>query len=860
MSIARLMQQAAAGAAPDGVSYSYNDVLYTGKRQYVAIGSYILFAEFANSGTQIKSTDLSGEITYELAVPYDVSTGVTVSSVNWVNIDQYTNATKNTFSARGKFVRYDIPASIAYHYEGTQKTEIFGGLDGTTGDNLPLVSSSSSPFGEEPNAGLITASVYVKKADGGVAVAQTGHSLGKIYLRNYATATTDVISSFSTLDIDLVALDINSISLMSFAANGQTISLIARRASSTSQYDAHTWTLATPFDLSTVGSVTTSLSSASSAFSIQNGQVVNDHSDTSGKLVYWGGYGDMKTMAYTVDGDASTYSVFSTGNRSQLGNYYSVNMLRAYFDNGNYLLDLSYIGSGLAYGPVTPPYSWQWQDRAFTDGSNATINWAGSTELTYSPPQDGQMNAARTVLYGGFYSSTLRLNSRPFGTAGDPTTLGSSGSPAGSSSVNFTGWVGVSSAYSMWLDRDANKVHLMDGGNPSGTYFIFDLNADGTFAGTWDASPTGFSAGDFYLYKHMQPLTPSGEYFVYRANDETQFFVIKLNVPYNPIQGHTVVKTVEVKGIYPNGVVQYRAGEMGKMYVQDSIAFFTEHSANKTVRIDITIPGVLPAPAPSWTNPDLANASYDSVSLGVNPQDTQPTAVTFNNDGSKMYMIGITGDSVYQYSLSTGFDLSTASYDSVSFSVQSQDLNPFELNFNTSGTKMFVLGVNGDRIYQYTLSTGFDLSTASYDSVSFSVNPQDGTPYSFCFSPDGTKMYVAGVVTDKAYQYSLSTAFDISTASYDSVSFSLSAQDANPYGIKVGYDGTKLYMVGVSTKSVYQYSMSTAFDLSTASYDSVSFSLASQASSPLALVFNNTGSKMYITDNSSDTVYQYSTA
>jgi hypothetical protein len=150
----------------------------------------------------------------------------------------------------------------------------------------------------------------------------------------------------------------------------------------------------------------------------------------------------------------------------------------------------------------------------------------------------------------------------------------------------------------------------------------------------------------------------------------------------------------------------------------------------------------------------LASASYDSVSFSVASQATIPFDVTFNTDGTKMYIIGYTNDAVYQYTLSTGFDLSTASYDSVSFSVASQETGPSSVVFNTDGTKMYIVGITNDTVYQYTLSTGFDLSTASYDSVSFSVASQDITPYGLAFNADGTKMYIVGDNTNTVYQYS----------------------------------------------------------------------------------------------------------
>jgi hypothetical protein len=258
-----------------------------------------------------------------------------------------------------------------------------------------------------------------------------------------------------------------------------------------------------------------------------------------------------------------------------------------------------------------------------------------------------------------------------------------------------------------------------------------------------------------------------------------------------------------------------------------------------------------------WSG-DIANASYDSVSFSVGSQDTVPTGIAFNTTGTKMYMAGLTNDSIYQYSLSTGFDLSTASYDSVSFSVASQDTSPLGIAFNPDGTKMYMLGSANDSVYQYSLSTGFDLSTASYDSVSFSVTSQAPSPKDIVFNPTGTKMYILD--SGGVYQYSLSTGFDLSTASYDSVSFSVGSQDTNPRGIRFNPDGTKMYMVGINAPpvSVHQYSLSTGFDISTASYDSVSFSVAGQDTSPMGIEFNPTGTKMYMVGYNPLTIFQYS--
>jgi hypothetical protein len=249
---------------------------------------------------------------------------------------------------------------------------------------------------------------------------------------------------------------------------------------------------------------------------------------------------------------------------------------------------------------------------------------------------------------------------------------------------------------------------------------------------------------------------------------------------------------------------------------------------------------------------DVSNASY-SQSFSVSAQENSPSGITFNTDGTKMFVVGTTGDDVNEYSLSTGFDVSTASY-SQNFSVASQDTAPSGIRFNTDGTKMFVLGYQTDRVHEYTLSTGFDVSTASF-SQNFYVGGQEITPLGLAFNTDGTKMFIIGSGGQDVNEYTLSTGFDVSTATY-SQNFSIVAQDISPQDLAFNSDGTKMYFVGVNNDAVYEYTLSTAFDISTASY-SQNFSVASEDTVPTGLAFNADGSKMFVCGGTGDAVYEY---
>ena len=256
---------------------------------------------------------------------------------------------------------------------------------------------------------------------------------------------------------------------------------------------------------------------------------------------------------------------------------------------------------------------------------------------------------------------------------------------------------------------------------------------------------------------------------------------------------------------------------------------------------------------------DLANASYDGVSFSVAAQDGSPRGLFFKADGTKMYVLGDAGDSVFQYTLSTSWDVSTSSYDSVSLSVSAQDNSPRDLYISPDGTKMYIAGGTGDEVNEYSLSTAWDISTASYVQV-FSVSAQDTAPEGIFFKPDGTKMYILGEAGDDVNEYTLSTSWDVSTASYTQ-NFTISTQSTIPGSLSFSSDGFTMYILSAYLNDgVYAYNLSTAWDISTATYSGVFFDVSAQETSPTALYIKTDGNNLYLTGTSTAKVYQYSTA
>jgi hypothetical protein len=251
----------------------------------------------------------------------------------------------------------------------------------------------------------------------------------------------------------------------------------------------------------------------------------------------------------------------------------------------------------------------------------------------------------------------------------------------------------------------------------------------------------------------------------------------------------------------------------------------------------------------------IAGATYVQ-GFSVNAQEAIPTGLAFNTDGTKMFVSGQVGQDINEYALTTGFDVSTASF-TQNFSVSAQETAPMGVAFNTDGTKMFVVGSNGDDVNEYTLSTGFDLGSTVTFIDSFSVAPQETNPIDIAFNTDGTKMFIVGGNGQDILEYALSAGFDVSTASYTQ-NFSVASQETGPTGMTFNTDGTKMFVVGNVADNVNSYDLSTGFDLSTASFAS-SFSVAANSTSPQAMSFNTTGNKMFIVGSAADSVNQYST-
>ena len=220
----------------------------------------------------------------------------------------------------------------------------------------------------------------------------------------------------------------------------------------------------------------------------------------------------------------------------------------------------------------------------------------------------------------------------------------------------------------------------------------------------------------------------------------------------------------------------------------------------------------------------------------ISTQSSFPQGIEFNGDGTKLYETK--NGKIYVHTLSTPYKISTASYTGNNFDTQSSD--PQEIEFADDGK--ILLEAGDGKIYSHTVSTPYDLSTASYTGKSISTESDE--PTSVAINNKGTKIYETGETNNednKIYSYSLSTAYDLSTAAY--TGNNIRTESSSPTGLLFNSKGTKLYETGNSNDKIYSHVLNTKFDIATASY--TGNSIQTQSLSPQGIEFNNNETKLY---------------
>ncbi|MDA9604010.1 autotransporter outer membrane beta-barrel domain-containing protein [Candidatus Pelagibacter sp.] len=254
---------------------------------------------------------------------------------------------------------------------------------------------------------------------------------------------------------------------------------------------------------------------------------------------------------------------------------------------------------------------------------------------------------------------------------------------------------------------------------------------------------------------------------------------------------------------------------------------------------------------------------------------------------------GVSYRQVSEYNLTTAFDVLTKSYAGDSercvLNHGGTSTSSYDLEFSSDGMKLFFVegpnagGDDADKVFQFDLTSPYDVSTCTYASNETS-NLEDndlqngsnaGTRSSksknrlqgFEINDDGTKIFLLyhGADTEKPrlLEYQLSTPYDLTTISLvTTAGIALDGQGvSNPMGVRFSPNGKRLWITSHTRNSeaVTQISLSVAYDTSSFTIDG-SFSLNSIMEQPRGIGFSANGLKMYVgsdDDSVTDEVFEF---
>lgn len=158
-----------------------------------------------------------------------------------------------------------------------------------------------------------------------------------------------------------------------------------------------------------------------------------------------------------------------------------------------------------------------------------------------------------------------------------------------------------------------------------------------------------------------------------------------------------------------------------------------------------------------------------------------------------------------------------------------------DVKFDTAGANVYVVNSITDRIYQFALSTPWQVNTASF--VGQLVTTGETAATGIHFKPDGTLFYLTGTDTDTIRSFNVSNTWNITTATLDKI-FTPSVGEGTSYMLTVKPEGDILYYGGPDTDDIFQFDLPPDYFIQK-EYKKITFPKSVATNSEIRVVYNS---------------------
>ena len=234
----------------------------------------------------------------------------------------------------------------------------------------------------------------------------------------------------------------------------------------------------------------------------------------------------------------------------------------------------------------------------------------------------------------------------------------------------------------------------------------------------------------------------------------------------------------------------------------------------------------------------------------------RPMGVDFNSNGTKMFVVGTVENKIFEFDLTNGFDVSTATKNSNECDFSSQATDVVDIDFNSDGTKLFLADQdqtadNDHTIEEFNLTTAYDVSSCVHVNEHFAG---DFELVGIAFNTSGTKLFIFDETSNSLIkQYSLNSPYNLSNPTLQKQSTGTSSKtfetiEPQPTGFAFSSDGSKMFITGKNKDKVQEFNLSTPFDLSSVSKTGA-YDISDEIDIVSGISFSNDGLKMFVIDS-----------
>lgn len=261
---------------------------------------------------------------------------------------------------------------------------------------------------------------------------------------------------------------------------------------------------------------------------------------------------------------------------------------------------------------------------------------------------------------------------------------------------------------------------------------------------------------------------------------------------------------------------------------------------------------------------DISLATITGNYFYVGNQAGGGYSATFSSDGSSMIVSNFSNNYIYQYTLTTPWNILSASYAGRSVNLTSQINGLATIHLSDDGTRLYALQFYAtSKVVQYNLSTPYNILSASYPGIFLNLtttttkDPNFANPYGMAMDPQATKIFVLSDNSNRIIEFSLpsagnlfSTPNAVATYPYPTLS------DGQELGIGINPEGTSLYIVTQTNDRIHWISLPTANSIIGASYSGKYLTFNSTDSQIWNLSFKRDNSLMYVAGTTNKRIYE----